>query len=239
MSKTTYKVQIGAYRQETNAKKMVAKLKNASIPAAIVTVGDVMKVQCGAFTVKANAEKRLAEVKKKGFLNAAIITIPGTEPAKASTAQNGPDKVYASMKTFIGSKTAHKDFVKEYNYFIDAYNKKHNTKHSGISSSDAWCTEFVELMFYKAGYLDLIGYGRQAKNLMDNAKAKGTWKAGTADIKYGDIVIYQDKDGDPNHTEFALGGKDFISGNYNGGVYKRHRSSLGTVKGRIRPKYPK
>ena len=65
MSKTTYKVQIGAYRQKANAQKMADKLKKVGIPTAIVTVGDLMKVQCGAFTVKANAEKRLSEVKKK------------------------------------------------------------------------------------------------------------------------------------------------------------------------------
>ncbi|MBR2257884.1 MAG: endo alpha-1,4 polygalactosaminidase [Blautia sp.] len=157
---------------------------------------------------------------------------------KAST-DRGPQRVYNLMKPYIDSKTAHKDFIREYNAFIDWYNKKYGTKHSKIDDSNAWCTEFLQLMFYKAGYLDLIGYGKQAKTLMDNAIKKGTWKAGTSDIIYGDIVVYQDSKGNPNHSEFALGGKDFVSGNYNGGVHKRHRSNLGTVKGRIRPKYPK
>ncbi len=79
MAKTMYKIQIGAYRQKSNAQKMAAKLKKAGIPATIITAGDLMKVQCGAFSVKANADKRLAEVKKKGFLNAVLITVPGTE----------------------------------------------------------------------------------------------------------------------------------------------------------------
>jgi len=89
MAKTMYKVQIGAYRQKANATKMVAKLKKAGIPAAVVTESGLMKVQCGAFSVKANADKRLAEVKKKGFLNAVLITVPGTDkqetPAAAVT----------------------------------------------------------------------------------------------------------------------------------------------------------
>lgn len=235
MSKTTYKVQIGAYRQKANAQKMADKLKKAGIPTAIVTVGDLMKVQCGAFTVKANAEKRLAEVKKKGFLNAAIMEVPGTDPEPA---QPGADKIYAIMKPFIDSKTAHSEFVKKYNEFIAKYNKEKNAKHSTITESNAWCTEFVDWAFYQAGMLDLIGYGKQALNLMNNAIKLGTWKAGSSDIRYGDVVIYQDSKGNPNHTEFALGGNDFISGNYNGGVHKRHRSSLSSVKGRIRPKYP-
>ena len=158
---------------------------------------------------------------------------------KKESTDVGPQRVYNLMKSYIDSKTAHKDFIREYNAFIDWYNKKYGTKHSKIDDSNAWCTEFLQLMFYKAGYLDLIGYGKRAKDLMDNAIKKGTWKAGTSDIIYGDIVVYQDSKGNPNHSEFALGGKDFVSGNYNGGVHKRHRSSLGTVKGRIRPKYPK
>jgi len=195
-----------------------------------------MKVQCGAFSVKANAEKRLAAVQKAGWPNAVIITVPGTDPAPVLM---GPDKVLAVMRPYIDSKTAHKDFVTAYNKFIDDYNKYHGTKHSKINESDAWCSEFVDWSFYQAGMLDLIGYSKRAKNLYDNAKQNGTWKAGHDDIQHGDVVIYQDKNGNPNHTEFALGPHDFVSGNYKGGVHKRHRSSLGSVKGRIRPKYPK
>lgn len=242
MAKTMYKVQVGAFRQRENADRMAAKLKAKKIPATIVKVGDLMKVQCGAFTVKVNADKRLADVKKAGYLNAVIITVPGSNPAPKPTPApvlTGPDKVLGVMQPFIDSKTAHKDFVTAYNKLIDDYNKFHGTKHSKIDSSNAWCTEFVELAFFQAGMLDLIGYGKRAKNLYENAKQRGTWKAGHDDIQYGDVVIYQDSKGEPNHTEFALGPHDFVSGNYKGGVHKRHRSSLSTVKGRIRPKYTK
>lgn len=239
-SKTMYKVQVGAFQQKANAEKAAAKLKQKKIPAVIVTVGDIMKVQCGAFTVKGNAEKRLAEIKKAGFLSAVIVTVPGTEPAPAPIkATSGPDKVYAQMRPFINSNTAHKDFIKGYNAFIDEYNKANKAKHSKVDSSDAWCTEFVELMFYRAGFLNQIGYGKRAADLVENAKKRKTWKSGSSDIQYGDVVIYQDRHGNPNHTEFALGPHDFVSGNYRGGVHKRHRSSLSTVKGRIRPVYPK
>lgn len=231
MGKTLYKIQVGAFRQKANAEKMLAKVKKAGIPASIVPDGDTMKVQCGAFSVQANAEKRLALVKKKGFLNAITITIPGDDTGRKES--SGADRVYAAMKPFIDSPTAHKDFVAEYNKMMD------KVGHSKISEKNAWCTEFVDWAFWKAGLLDLIGYGKQSKNLMENAIKKGTWKKGSSDIRYGDVVVYKDSKGNPNHTEFALGGKDFISGNYNGGVHVRHRNSFGSVKGRIRPRYPK
>lgn len=230
MGKTLYKIQVGAFRQKANAEKMLAKVKKAGIPASIVPDGDTMKVQCGAFSVQANAEKRLALVKKKGFLNAVMITIPGDDTGRKES--GGADRVYAAMKPFIDSPTAHKDFVAEYNKMMD------KVGHSKISEKNAWCTEFVDWAFWKAGLLDLIGYGKQSKNLMENAIKKGTWKEGSSDIRYGDVVVYKDSKGNPNHTEFALGGKDFISGNYNGGVHVRHRSSFSSVKGRIRPRYP-
>ena len=103
MAKTMYKIQIGAYRQKNNAQKMAAKLKKAGIPAAIVTAGGLMKVQCGAFSVKANADKRLAEVKKKGFLNAVLITVPGTEERKpeASGGITTPHRIRIAALAFF------------------------------------------------------------------------------------------------------------------------------------------
>ena len=149
----------------------------------------------------------------------------------------GPQRVYDLMKPYIGSKTAHSDFIKKYNAFIDDYNKKNGSSHSKIGTDNAWCAMFVGLMFYLAGYLDLIGYGKRSVNLMETAKNKGTWKNGTDDIRFGDIVIFHDGSGTPNHTEFALDDKYDISGNYNGGVGKRTRAGR-KILGRIRPKYP-
>ena len=149
----------------------------------------------------------------------------------------GPQRVYELMKPYIGSKTAHSDFIKKYNAFIDDYNKKNSSSHSKIGTDNAWCAMFVGLMFYLAGYLDLIGYGKRSVNLMENAKKKGTWKAGIDDIRFGDIVIFHDGSGTPNHTEYALDDKYDISGNYNGGVGKRTRAGR-KILGRIRPKYP-
>lgn len=157
---------------------------------------------------------------------------------KKETPEEGPQRVYELMKPYIDSNTAHDDFLRKYNAFIDVYNDKHGTTHSKMNKTNSWCTAFLDLIFYLAGYLDLIGYGKRAKVLMDTADEKGTWKSGSDDIKFGDIVIYQDEKGKPNHSEFALDDKYNISGNYNGGVGKRTRAGR-RILGRIRPKYPK
>jgi len=101
MAKTMYKIQIGAYKQKSNAQKVVAKLKKAGIPAAIITVGSLKKVQCGAFSVKANAEKRLAEVKKKGFPNAVLITVPGTQDPKPTPVVTTSNRIRVAALAFF------------------------------------------------------------------------------------------------------------------------------------------
>lgn len=240
MSNILYKVQIGAYKEKANAEKIVAKLKKEGFNAITINDDGFVKVQCGAFENKDNAERYVSKLIKAGYSKPIIVVSKTAEAPKNKETKKlrGAQKILSLMKPYIDSKTAHKDFVRGYNDFIDGYNEEHHENHSKVDMSDAWCTEFVELIFYKAGYLDLIGYGKRAKDLYRNAKKNGTWKSGTDDIRFGDVVIYKDKDGEPNHTEFALGGNKFISGNYKGGVHYRTRRSLGTVKGRIRPKYP-
>lgn len=234
-----YKVQVGAYKEKANAEKVASKLKKAGFNTAIIKENGYFKVQCGAFANKENADKLINKLTKVGY-GTPIIIITKKEDTdkkeeakkKETTKLNGAQEIFNLMKPYIDSKTAHKDFVAEYNKMMDKLG------HSKITMSDAWCTEFVNYMFWKAGYLNLIGYAKNSGTLYETAKKNGTWKSGTDDIKFGDVVIYKNNNGTPNHTEFALGGNKFISGNYNGGVHYRTRKTLGTVKGRIRPKYP-
>lgn len=223
MSKTMYKIQVGAFRQRGNADRMAGKIKAAGIPAAIVTVGDLMKVQCGAFSVKANAEKRLAAVQKAGWPNAVIVTVPGIDPEPVKT---GWVKVRGELDNIMFSADPHKVVI--------AILKKHG--HT-LKESSAWCTETVIAAFLEAGLCDLIGgYAADAPTLKKHAKALGIWHDGADGIKAGDIVLYGS--GDPNHTEIAIDGTYNVSGNYNGTVRKR-KSGGRTINGRIRPKYPK
>lgn len=224
MSKTMYKVQVGAYRQKSNAEKMAAKLKAKKIPTTIVMVGDLLKVQCGAFTVEANAQKRLAEVKKAGFLNAVILTVPGTDPEPV-VVQTGWNKVLAVLNAIMAAKSPHQKV-------IDILKKHGHT----LKESSAWCSETVVAAFLEAGLVDLIGgYTTNAPSLKKHAKELGIWHSGSSGIIPGDIVLYGS--GEPNHTEIAVDGTYNISGNYNGTVKKRKRSGR-TINGHIRPKYP-
>ena len=224
MSKTTYKIQIGAYRKKENAEKMVAKLKKKNIPAAIIEADGLMKVQCGAFTVKANADKRLAEVQKAGFLNAVMLTIPGSEPAPGIV-QTGWKKVLAVLTDIMNAKNPHQAV-------IDILKKHGHT----LKWDSAWCSETVVSAFLEAGLVDLIGgYTTNAPSLKKHAKELGIWHSGSSGIMAGDIVLYGS--GEPNHTEIAVDGTYNISGNYNGTVKKRKRAGR-TINGHIRPKYP-
>lgn len=232
-AKYLYKVQVGAYTEKANAENISKKLKQLGFETVIIQENGYNKVQVGAFANKENADNLVAKLEESGFSRPLIIVSKVEESPKEEPKPNGAQKILELMIPYIGSKTAHKDFVYEYNKMMDKLG------HSKIKMSDAWCTEFVNYMFWKAGLLKLIGYAKDSGTLYETAKKNGTWKSGADDIAFGDVVIYKDKKGFPNHTEFALGGNKFISGNYKNGVYYRTRKNLNTVKGRIRPKYPK
>lgn len=62
-----YRVQLGAYKNKSNANKQLAAVKAKGVDAFIVQVDGYYKVQVGAFGVKANADKQLAKMKSLGF----------------------------------------------------------------------------------------------------------------------------------------------------------------------------
>ena len=75
---TLYRVQVGAYAVQSNAKGQLEKIKTKGFKDAfVVKVDNLYKVQVGAFSNKTNAEKYLDLVKKAGF-NAFITTANGT-----------------------------------------------------------------------------------------------------------------------------------------------------------------
>ena len=44
MAKTLYKIQVGAFKQKSNAEKMAAKVKAKGIPATVVNSEGLLKV---------------------------------------------------------------------------------------------------------------------------------------------------------------------------------------------------
>jgi flagellum-specific peptidoglycan hydrolase FlgJ len=72
-SKTTYRVQVGAYKVKKNAEKKRDSVKKASGYSCVVTSsGGLYLVICGSFKIKTNAESRIAALKKlkiEAFIN--------------------------------------------------------------------------------------------------------------------------------------------------------------------------
>lgn len=133
--------------------------------------------------------------------------------------------ILSTFTHYDGSPTAHADVIK-------ALQPKKQYK-----MSDAWCVLQIMAVFYQNGALDMIGgLNRRSKELREDADAMGIWHEGSSGILPGDIVVYADKKGVPEHSEFAIGANLNISGNYNGGTSRRTRSGR-RIAGYVRPKY--
>lgn len=62
-----YKVQVGAYSKQENAKSMLKTLKAAGYSGYVKLINGLYKVQLGAFSKRGNAEKLRDELQQKGF----------------------------------------------------------------------------------------------------------------------------------------------------------------------------
>lgn len=74
VTRTVYRVQVGAFSVKQNAEKLKDELLSKGVEAIIVKVNNLHKVQVGAYCVKSNAENRLNLVKSMGYTNAFITT---------------------------------------------------------------------------------------------------------------------------------------------------------------------
>ena len=127
---------------------------------------------------------------------------------------------------FDGSPTVNKDVAKILK------------KHGHSSGTVAGCTNTIMAMFYSIDAIDTVGgYRNNNVPLTSNAKKLGLWHNGKTGILPGDIVVFG-RNGKTNHTELAVGCRDDISGNYNGGCSRRSRDSHSSkVFGYVRPLY--
>lgn len=62
-----YRVQVGAFKSEANAKALQLKLRNAGFSSIIKQIDGLYKCQIGAFKNKSNAESMVLSIKTKGF----------------------------------------------------------------------------------------------------------------------------------------------------------------------------
>lgn len=79
---TLYRVQVGAYKSQSNATKQAEKMKAKGFDTLIVKSGELYKVQSGAFSKKANADTLVAKLKAAGF---EAIIVGGTSTTSTST----------------------------------------------------------------------------------------------------------------------------------------------------------
>ena len=70
--KKLYRVQVGAFRDKSNAEKRAKYLADIGIKAIIKQAGNYYKVQAGAFSSKSNAEATLVKIQNAGFEDAYI-----------------------------------------------------------------------------------------------------------------------------------------------------------------------
>lgn len=148
-------------------------------------------------------------------------------------------QLLVTFYSFKGS-NAKKKVIDTYN----AYASKHGKSKSNYNS--AWCSETLSAAFIKANAVNYIGgIAQDTGTHVKHFKALGIWKGGHSRTPNpGDVAIFQDKNGKPNHTEIVFsvntskGTFVAISGNYLGGVGLRTRKIHGSnIHGYGCPKY--
>lgn len=76
-----HKVQLGAYKDKENAKKMGKNLKAKGFNAAEVKMDGLRKIQAGAFSTQENADQLVKKLHEAGFNSAKRITLFDGKPS--------------------------------------------------------------------------------------------------------------------------------------------------------------
>ena len=99
-----HKVQLGVYKDESNAKKMVSALKVKGFRASIIKMDGLYKVQAGAFSSKDGADRLVKELHEAGFDTAKRITMYS---GKASALVDGvtQEEVFSRITDYDGKGT--------------------------------------------------------------------------------------------------------------------------------------
>lgn len=115
-----YRVQVGAFSSEQNAKSFKTELENAGFSTYLVKDGGFYKIQVGAFSEKANAQNMLNQLNEKGFVGF-ITTASGSPVSPSPSITIGSRvKVVKGAKTYEGSSLA--SFVYDTFYYVRELN---------------------------------------------------------------------------------------------------------------------
>lgn len=120
-TKTIYRVQIGAFKNKSNADEQLKKIKAKGFnDSFVVKVDKFYKVQVGAFTAKTNAENYKSKVVKAGFKDC-FITASGT--AKKSVTEIAKEVIAGKWGVGNERKTALEKAGYDYNAVQTEVNK--------------------------------------------------------------------------------------------------------------------
>ena len=96
-----HKVQLGAYKNEKNAKKMAAALKKKGFNATTIEMDNLQKVQVGAFSSQENADNLVEKLHAAGFGSAKRITLHAGKPAACIDGAT-QEEVYSLIANYKG-----------------------------------------------------------------------------------------------------------------------------------------
>ena len=89
--KNLYHVQVGAYKDQENAKKMAQKLEKDNYQVYVPLEDGLYRVQVGAFKEKSNATKLANELKRKGYQ--VFVTRTSPKPKAKPKAKPKPNRL--------------------------------------------------------------------------------------------------------------------------------------------------
>lgn len=119
-----YAVQIGAYKNKTNADAMLAKVKSAGFDTYMVNVNNLYKIQVGAYKNKTNADKMMTKLKTAGF-DAYVTTTSGS--AVSSVSKKSVDEIAREViRGLWGNGSERKDRLTKAGYDYSAVQKRVN-----------------------------------------------------------------------------------------------------------------
>lgn len=106
-----YKVQVGAFKNETNANNLKKELESKGFQTYKVKIDGYWKIQLGAFSKKPNAEALLTKVKNAGYKDA-FIAVVGKETKPVTDGSSNSSSTSTQTKPSTTQKIEEKDTVR-------------------------------------------------------------------------------------------------------------------------------
>ena len=121
---TLYRVQVGAYKEKTNAENMEKKIKSKGFDTYLIKADGLYKVQTGAYSNKSNAENQAKQLKSLGFDT--YITISGGSSITSTPKKSIDTLAKEVIRGAWGNGTDRKNRLTKAGYDYNAVQRKVN-----------------------------------------------------------------------------------------------------------------